>query len=520
MHDHTRLGDPGKNESSAAHHVVFPDRPGELLLVLDPVLQRHHRRAVTHQRPQPGRGGVGIEGLDTKQHEVARADVSGVIGGGRLHLEVTFDAAHAQPVLAKCPQVGAPRDEVHLRSGLGDGPRNSHRRRPPHRQQYAFFATPLPPRPLRPFDLDHDPLARFVLIRHGAEHYTLCIVVHHLVTDLWSMNVLCNELSSLYDACVTGVEPSLPAQVGTFADYAREERSSRGAEARDRAVAYWRSVLAKGVSEASLPFEPPPVIDSEGDVERTSLTADQVARLRALADRFRCTPFVVLLTAYFVFLHRLTGQERVSIGSFFANRADPRFVNVCGLLFNDLPITVECAPTATFDEVLVQVRDEFLDLLPHATTPFDRSLVAEASRGTSKVLYEQHNVTCQLYESTPNRLRLEGCDVQQRRFFYGSKYDLMVYGSLSDDRLDLWFNYRVDRFDQKLVRAWLDAFGCLLVGLMEDPHSLIANVVLEPSGLDRARAARDEVPTGRQGTPREPWLTSSAVSPPTVNRSP
>lgn len=345
----------------------------------------------------------------------------------------------------------------------------------------------------RPFDLDHDPLARFVLVRHSAEHYTLCIVVHHLVTDLWSMNVLCNELSSLYDACVTGVEPSLPAQVGTFADYAREERSNRGAEARERAVAYWRSVLAKGVSEASLPFEPPPVVDSEGDVERTSLAADQVARLRALANRFRCTPFVVLLSAYFVFLHRLTGQERVSIGSFFANRADPRFVNVCGLLFNDLPITVECAPTATCDEVLVQVRDEFLDLLPHATTPFDRSLVAEASRGTPKVLYEQHNVTCQLYESTPNRLRLEGCDVQQRRFFYGSKYDLMLYGSLSDDRLDLWFNYRVDRFDQKLVRAWLDAFECLLVGLMEDPHSLIANVVLEPSGLDRARAARDEV---------------------------
>ena len=102
-------------------------------------------------------------------------------------------------------------------------------------------------------------------------------------------------------------------------------------------------------------------------------------------------------------------------------------------------------------------------------------------------------MTCQLYESTPNRLRLEGCDVQQRRFFYGSKYDLMLYGSLSDDRLDLWFNYRVDRFDQKLVRAWLDAFGRLLVGLMEDPHSLIANVVLEPSGLDRGRAARDEV---------------------------
>ena len=103
MHNHTRLGDPSKNESSPAHHVIFPDRPGELLLVLDPVLQRHNRRAVTHQGPQPGRGSVGIEGFNTKQHEVALADVSRVIGGGRLHLEVALHAAHSQSVLAKCP---------------------------------------------------------------------------------------------------------------------------------------------------------------------------------------------------------------------------------------------------------------------------------------------------------------------------------------------------------------------------------------------------------------------------------
>ena len=69
VHDHARLGDPGKDESSPAHHVIFADRAGEFLLVLDAVLQRHHRRVLTHQWPQPGRGGVGIEGLDAEQHK-------------------------------------------------------------------------------------------------------------------------------------------------------------------------------------------------------------------------------------------------------------------------------------------------------------------------------------------------------------------------------------------------------------------------------------------------------------------
>ena len=93
--------------------MLSPDRPGELLLVLDPVLQRHHRRAVTQQRPQPGGGRVGIEGLHAEQHEVTWADVSRIIGGLHLYLEVALDAAYPQPVLAQGLQVSTPREEVH-----------------------------------------------------------------------------------------------------------------------------------------------------------------------------------------------------------------------------------------------------------------------------------------------------------------------------------------------------------------------------------------------------------------------
>ena len=120
MHDHTRFGDLSEDESSPAHHVVFPDHPDELLLVLDPVLQRHHRRAVTDQRPQPGCGSVSIEGLDAKQHELARADVSRIIGDLCLYPEITLGTAYPQSVLAQGAQVSAPRDEVHVRSGPGE----------------------------------------------------------------------------------------------------------------------------------------------------------------------------------------------------------------------------------------------------------------------------------------------------------------------------------------------------------------------------------------------------------------
>jgi hypothetical protein len=85
-----------KMNAALAHHVVVPDRPDQLLLVLDPVLQRDHRRVRTDQRPQPGRGGVGVEALHAEQHDVARPDLSRVIGGRRPDRKVALHAAHPQ----------------------------------------------------------------------------------------------------------------------------------------------------------------------------------------------------------------------------------------------------------------------------------------------------------------------------------------------------------------------------------------------------------------------------------------
>ena len=51
---------------------------------------------------------------------MARADVSRIIGDLRLHPEITLDAAYPQAVLAQGVQVSAPRDEVHVRSSLGE----------------------------------------------------------------------------------------------------------------------------------------------------------------------------------------------------------------------------------------------------------------------------------------------------------------------------------------------------------------------------------------------------------------
>src|SRR5262249_23902311 len=83
----------------------------------------------------------------------------------------------------------------------------------------------------RPFDLARGPLLRANLLQLGEADYVFLLVMHHIVTDGWSMGVFFRELTELYGAFVIG-RPSLLAELPIqYADYAVWQRQWRGGAA-------------------------------------------------------------------------------------------------------------------------------------------------------------------------------------------------------------------------------------------------------------------------------------------------
>jgi hypothetical protein len=93
----------------------------------------------------------------------------------------------------------------------------------------------------RPFDLSRGPLLRVHLIRLGEEEHVL--VLHHIVSDGWSMNVLRRELSVLYQAFSNDQPSPLPEPSLQYADYAVWRREWLNGEVLESQLAYWKSQL-------------------------------------------------------------------------------------------------------------------------------------------------------------------------------------------------------------------------------------------------------------------------------------
>ncbi|MFF4776941.1 condensation domain-containing protein [Microtetraspora fusca] len=225
----------------------------------------------------------------------------------------------------------------------------------------------------RPFDLENGPPLRAGLIRLGEDDTLLCIVLHHIVVDGWSLDVLMRELAECYAARREGREPELADLPTQYPRYAARERE------RDHTahLAYWTGRLT-GAPALGLPADHPrpPRWTGNGGREHLLLPPEDVAPLERLARESRCTSFMALLAAYQAMLGGAAGQHDFCVGVPVAGRSAGELAPLIGYFGNTLALRADLSGDPTFRELLLRVREVTLSAMRHADAPFEAVLAA------------------------------------------------------------------------------------------------------------------------------------------------
>ncbi|HEV2800038.1 MAG TPA: amino acid adenylation domain-containing protein [Pyrinomonadaceae bacterium] len=237
-----------------------------------------------------------------------------------------------------------------------------------------------------PFDLSCAPLLRVRLYTQGAAASVLLFVVHHLVCDLWSLDLLLEELSRIY--ADGGSARALPAPSHAFADFVRAEENAL--QSAEESWSYWEETLAGELpvlqlsergSAAATTLRP------AGHV-RFTVPARTTLALKSLAAAHDGTLHTLLLTVFQMLLHRYTEQAEIVVGTPTLGRHWPEFAGVVGCFVNTLPIRTRFERESTFLEVHEGVRRAVRDAVRHSVVPFpaivERLSIAR-ERGTTPV---------------------------------------------------------------------------------------------------------------------------------------
>jgi amino acid adenylation domain-containing protein len=224
-----------------------------------------------------------------------------------------------------------------------------------------------------PFDLARGPLLRPTLARLSDDEHVFCLCAHHTIFDGWSGGRLRHELAQLYEANVAGKPSPLAEPTLQYADYAVWQREQLDGASQARELAWWLDSIG-GLPVLELPTDRPrPKAQSyRGENESRALSQATMDALDELAAREGCTPFMALLAAFEVLLHRYSGQDDFGVGSVVAGRSHRQLEELMGYFANTLVLRADLSGAPSFRELLGRVRENALGVYDHQDTPFEQ----------------------------------------------------------------------------------------------------------------------------------------------------
>ncbi|QHS63368.1 non-ribosomal peptide synthetase [Chitinophaga agri] len=227
------------------------------------------------------------------------------------------------------------------------------------------------------FDLERGPLLDVRLLRTAADSYLFVFVIHHIISDGWSIDVISKELSVLYAAYVKGEAPSLPALPIQYGDYVHWQQSRVGTPGYDASRRFWLDYLSGDLPVSALPsFSGYDSVKrgQHGATLHIDLPADVSQQLKLISQREGVTMFSVILSLLGILLQKYTGEDEVMLGTDIAGRDHYELEGQVGYYLKLLAIRLRLRRDESFSELLQSTHAMLLEVYQHQDYPFEHLL--------------------------------------------------------------------------------------------------------------------------------------------------
>jgi amino acid adenylation domain-containing protein len=330
------------------------------------------------------------------------------------------------------------------------------------------------------FDLEVGPVFRLRLLQRAAADFVLCVTVHHIAADGWSLGVFLNELSQFYNdfkaSSAFNRTPTLEVDENdtaiSYLDFAVWQQQPCSETRKAELHQYWTQQLKDTPELLVLPYDRPrPARQSfEGSKINESIPMPVLEKLQQLSLQRKTTLFVTLLSAFQLLLQRWSGQTDIVIGTDVANRHHPQLSQLVGFFVNQLVLRQTIVPEENFVQLVERNRSMVLGALAHQDMAFEQlvdSLTVVRDPAFTPLFQVKFLLNqSPLHQFALSDVALEILDLPEQR----SQYDLTL--SIDSNRqqgFDANLHFNTDLFDPQTIHLMLQDYQVLLAELAAAP---------------------------------------------------
>ncbi len=326
---------------------------------------------------------------------------------------------------------------------------------------------------VKPFDLKVAPLFRAKAVSCKNGKMLLLLDMHHLICDGTSLSVLMQELCNLYNG------KALPENQVDYIDFSLWEQEQFKKDSFKQVKDFWVNQYQDEIPLLNMPttYARPSVQSFEGSNYYQKLPKDIFDKIQSTSKSLGITPYMLMLSVYYILLSKYTSQEDIVVGSPIVGRELPELADMVGMFVNTLALRRKVDSSFTFAEFSKNVKEYCLDCFKNQAYPFDRlvqdlKLKTDTSRSPLfdiAFIYQNNGYPTINFKTTDAHYFIPNSKI--------AKYDLSLEVLPMNEELCLRFEYGTKLFDEDFVAR----FGCHYANIL---NCILDNTQIKIADID------------------------------------
>ncbi|HSH67651.1 MAG TPA: amino acid adenylation domain-containing protein, partial [Bacteroidia bacterium] len=326
----------------------------------------------------------------------------------------------------------------------------------------------------KPFDLKEGPMLSSNLYQVEDNKWIFCYVIHHIISDAWSMTILINELLQLYNIHFKQEQTSLPPLRIQYKDYACWQQEQLNEENAKNHKEYWLQQFDGELSVLDLPGDKmrPAIQTYNGGKVNKTINSQLTQQLKLLINQQDSTLFMGMLAVVNILLYRYTNQEDMVIGTPIAGRDHADLEDQIGFYVNTLALRLKCNGEKSYPELLASVKQIVMGAYEHQIYPFDQLVEGlELKRDMSRnPLFDVQVIVGQnAVKSSKQKLGDLTVSVYEGESTQVSRFDLVFDFTETGDDLLANIEYNSDIYTAATIERFADHLEQLITSIVQQP---------------------------------------------------
>lgn len=318
------------------------------------------------------------------------------------------------------------------------------------------------------FNISKGLLIRGAIFKLDEDKFVLYMNMHHIITDGWSMGVFVKEFYNIYTSLKESKRVLDPLKI-SYKDYANWQNDRINSGKLDNQEKYWIQTLQKPLPILDLPIDKvrPQEQSYNGDMVKFKFGKDICSRIYTICERKKISPFMFLLSSYSLFLHNITQDDDIIVGTPVSGRMEKEFEDLIGFFVNTLPIRIKFKDISDFESLLKYVSERAVDAFNNQEYPLD--LLIEKVNPVRDTSRSPIFSTVLVLQNTPLELNLFDLEIKERESVHNiSKFDLTLSAVETYECIELNFEYNTDIFNRETILKFCNDFTKLVSYFCED----------------------------------------------------